>query len=172
MIVLLGFSVGSPVYGIFSPEGVAEVVVAGAAAGGVVVGADVGGLGATVDTVGAASTASHAAGAASSVVGAGLVVADGEVVGVDTHSSAGAGARSTVAASGAADGVGNGVVTGCAKALPAPDISINATAPDVNNDLVAEWVRRRGWRMGVSEVVMDSLSTGGKRIALGRSQNP
>lgn len=168
--MLLGFSVGSPVYGIFSPEGVAEVVVVGAAAGGVVVGADVAGLGATVDTVGAASTASHAAGAASSVVGAGLVVAEGEVVGVDTHSSTGA--RSTVAASGAADGVGNGVVTGCAMALPAPDISINATAPDVNNDLVAEWVRRRGCRMGVSEVVMDSISAGGKRIALGRSRNP
>ena len=105
-----------------------------------------------------AGTVSHDGGAtAVVVVGGTVVVVVGAVVVGVAHGSTGAGARCAGTASGDADGVGLGVVVGCANAPAVPEIITSATVPAVNNERVAERVRRRGGRRGLDEIVMDFL---------------
>lgn len=148
-----GFSVGSPVKGIFFAPGAASVAVdgdgSGATAGasgaeGVVEGA----CGTVVLSGVGAEVHSGGRDVVVGVVAAVVVVVGAVVVGV-SHGSTGAGALGDGAA------VGAGVVVGCADAPVVPEIITNATVPAVNNDLLAERVRGRGGRVGVDGSVID-----------------
>lgn len=110
---------------------------------------------------GTAGTVAHdGVGATVVVVGAGVVVVVvvvGAMVDGVAHGSTGAGARSTGAGLGTDDGVGAGVVVGCANAPAVPEIIIAAIVLAVNNDRAAERVRRPGGCRGLDEIVMDSF---------------
>ncbi|ORI13558.1 hypothetical protein BJI47_23350 [Rhodococcus sp. 1168] len=102
------------------------------------------------------------------VVGGAVVVVVGAVVVGVEHGSTVAGARCAGTVSRAADGVG----AGWANAPAVPDTKNSATVPAVNNDFVAERVRRRGGRRGLNEIVMDFLYLAWSGAPMGRFQHP
>lgn len=108
---------------------------------------------------------SHVGGTTAVVVGAVVVgeavgVVVGTVVDAAAQGSTIAGASSEGAASGTPDGVGTGIVDGCARAPAVPEINISATALTVTSDRDVERNRLlHSDAGGFGEIVMNFLQS-------------